>query len=254
MGSVYAVKYFVWSAVAMMAKTVAVASADQGGRRLAYGRGFPTPKEEFVRSTKLRFASLAILGVMALAFMPGVAAAAPDDFVDAQAKPGAVAALAAVCQTPVNGTNTAVQRKVVTSNDARFYTSTAWTDLECGTLQVSVPAGMRAGAVVKVDAEVLCTEQTDTTEWCLGRVLFGSTEGQPNAPEGDSFAWAQSTLDIGAWESAAFTRSLTLSCPEGATGGVCFFTIKAQVRNHAEGLLLRVDDSTVDADLTYYKP
>jgi len=113
---------------------------------------------------------------------------------------------------------------------------------------------MRAGVVVRVDAEVICTEQTATTQWCMGRVLFGASgvEGQPNAPEPDSFSWAHSTTDIGEWESNSFTRSHTLSCPD-THEGPCFFGVKVQVRNHADGLNFRVDDSTVDADLTYYK-
>lgn len=167
---------------------------------------------------------------------------------------GGVSAQAATCETPVNVTNALLQTKTVTSSTARFYTSTDWTNLECGQLTVSVPRDMRGGLVVRTDAELTCTGPTpDQTQWCLGRVLVNGVEGYPKATEADgSFAWAQSSPDAGAWESNSFTRSLTLRCPTSSTTNLpCMWNVQVQVRNHVDGLTFRVDDSTVEAQLTY---
>lgn len=168
---------------------------------------------------------------------------------------GGVSAQAAVCEVPVNVTNGSMQDKTVTSVTPRFYTSVAWTNLECGQLTVSVPRGMRGGVVVRTDAEVTCTGPTpDQTQWCLGRVLVnGVVVASPKTEEVDgSFAWAQSSPDVGAWESNSFTRSFTVRCPTSSTTNVpCTWNVQVQVRNHVDGLNFRVDDSTVEGQVTY---
>ena len=174
----------------------------------------------------------------------------------------AIAAAAPDCHF-FSATNGAVQRRVSTNNTPGFYTATAWTDLACGTFDVTVPRGKSALVVVKTDAEVTCTTGDDANDqWCQGRVLIGPNEGQPNAPEPDSFAWSNSQTDPNAWESNAFSRTEYLRCPRegnhdpqtGATAGnkPCTFPIKVQVKNHAADLNFRVDDATVDASLTYF--
>jgi hypothetical protein len=57
-------------------------------------------------------------------------------------------------------------------------------------------------------------------------------------------------VDVGAWESNAFTRSLQVRCPLTALPE-CSYRVQVQVRNHTQGLNFRVDDSTVEAQLTY---
>jgi hypothetical protein len=170
---------------------------------------------------------------------------------DPQVPSGFAAAAAATCEWPVNITNASLQTKTITSSTPRNYASTAWTNLDCGALTVTVPAGMRGGLVVRTDAELTCTGPAeDQTQWCLGRVLVGPSEMFPRELESDgSFAWAQSSPDIGAWESNSFTRSHTLVCPQGTAP--CSWTVQVQVRNHTEGLDFRVDGSTVEAQLTY---
>lgn len=168
--------------------------------------------------------------------------------------PSGLSTQAAVCEWPVNATNAALQTKVITSSTPRFYGSTLWTNLECAGLTVTVPPGMRGGLVVRTDAEVTCTGPTpDQTQWCLGRVLVSGVEAFPRELEIDgSFAWAQSSPDIGAWESNSFTRSITLSCPSSAPAP-CAWGVQVQVRNHVDGLNFRVDGSTVEAQVTYYR-
>jgi hypothetical protein len=133
------------------------------------------------------------------------------------------------------------------------FTSTTYTTLGCGSFGVTVPRGRRALVTVTVDAEVTCTgtDPAVASQWCLGRVVIGGVEGQPSAPEPDSFAWAQSSADAAAWESAAFQRSRLVVCPATYPATVCSFGVTAQVRNHAAGLAFRVDDLTVHADLLY---
>lgn len=202
---------------------------------------------------KLRILTMAGITAM-LVGVPAISMAASDAPKDPQV-PGGVSAAAAVCEWPVNATNAALQTKTVTSSTARVKTDTAWSDLECGSLTVTVPAGMRGGLVVHVDAEVTCTGPVaDTTEWCQGRVLVGNPglDAFPRELEVDgSFAWAHSSPDAGAWESNAFTRSMTLECPRNHEGP-CSWPVKVQVRNHADGLNFRVDGSTVEAQVTYY--
>lgn len=170
-------------------------------------------------------------------------------------KSDGLSAAAATCMFPVNSTNSALQTKTVTSRDPRYYTATSWTNLECGQLTVTVPRGRSAGLVVRTDAEVTCTElgSANRTEWCEGRVLVNGVGGEPAAQELDgSFAWAQSSLDAGAWESNSFTRSRTLRCPVVSTTVLpCAYSVNVQVKTHASGLNFRVDDSTVEAQLTY---
>jgi hypothetical protein len=146
--------------------------------------------------------------------------------------------------------NPYLQTRVVTTSDASTYTSTAWSNLACGTTRVTVPRGRHGLVVVKVDAEVTCTG--DDGQWCLGRVLVGGFEGQPTAPEPDSFSWANSEPNSAQWESNAFTRSRLLYCPSTITASYCYYPVVVQVRNHASGLLFRVDDSTVHAQVTYF--
>jgi hypothetical protein len=149
-----------------------------------------------------------------------------------------------------SATNGSLQTRVVTSSDPRLYLSTDWTDLDCGTLRVSVPRGRHGLVTVGVDAEVTCTGVAG--HWCLGQVLIGGAAGEPIAPEPDSFAWAHSDPDPALWESNAFTRTRVLTCPSNGTSTVCVWTVRVQVRNHMDGLVFRVDDSTVKAEVTYY--
>jgi hypothetical protein len=178
---------------------------------------------------------------------------------DAPAKQDAAAVAAANPDCHLfSATNSAGQRRVSTNNTPGFYTATSWTDLKCGTFNVTVPAGKSALVVVKTDAEVTCTTASAAdSQWCQGRVLINGAEGQPTAPEPDSFSWSNSQTDSSAWESNAFSRTAYLRCPSGAVGAVlaskvCTFPIKVQVKNHAAGLNFRVDDATVDASLTYF--
>lgn len=188
-----------------------------------------------------------------LVAVPAVSLAASGAPKDPQIPAGTVSAAAAVCEWPVNATNVMLQTKTITSSTPRYKGDTAWSDLECGALTVTVPQGMRGGLVVHVDAEVTCTGPSpDAFEWCLGRVLVGGLDAFPRELEIDgSFAWAQSSPDSGAWESNAFTRSMTLECPR-THEGPCSWPVKVQVRNHTDGLSFRVDGSTVEAQLTYY--
>ncbi len=214
----------------------------------------------------------AATAVIALVGVPMAAAAAGDDAgsvvqsevqtsvplkapsqADVQKSDG-LSAAAATCMFPVNATNSALQTKTVTSRDPRYYSATTWTDLECGQLTVTVPRGKSAGLVMRTDAEVTCTGSTpDTTQWCEGRVLVNGVGGEPAAQEVDgSFAWAQSSPDAGAWESNSFTRSRTLRCPVVSTTVLpCVYSVSVQVKAHTTGLNFRVDDSTLEAQLTY---
>jgi hypothetical protein len=94
-----------------------------------------------------------------------------------------------------------------------------------------------------VNAEVSC--QGPANQWCQGRVLIGGKEGEPNAPEPDSFAWATARSDINQWEANAFTRTLHVTCPRTAPRATCRIPIITQVRNHAAGMTIRVDDRTL---------
>jgi hypothetical protein len=162
-----------------------------------------------------------------------------------QAAPAAVPAC-----TGWLATNPYLQTRLVTTSDASTYTSTAYVPMACGTTAVSVPRGRRGLIVVGVDAEVTCTGPAG--QWCLGQVLIGGVVGQPSAPEPDSLAWAHSTPDAAAWEANTFTRTRFVACPSTAPAAGCSCQVQVQVRTHADGLLLRVDDSTVHAQVTYY--
>ena len=161
----------------------------------------------------------------------------------------ALPAAAPACWSAL-ATNPYLQTRVVTTSDASTYTSTAFSNLACGVTSVSVPRGRRGLVVVKVDAEVTCTGADG--QWCLGRVLVGGAEGQPAAPEPDSFSWANSEPNAAQWESNAFTRTRLLYCPSTTPAASCVYPVVVQVRNHATGLVLRVDDSTVHAQVTYF--
>ncbi len=202
------------------------------------------------RSLRILVMSGIAAAVVAVPTISGAALSAPKD---PQIPGGRVSAAAVACEWPVNATNSALQTRTVTSSEPRYKMDTAWSDLECGMLTVTVPRGMRGGLVVHVDAEVTCTGTSpDATEWCLGRVLVGGLDAFPRELEVDgSFAWAQSSTDGGAWESNAFTRSVTLECSPNHEGP-CSWPVKVQVRNHAPGLSFRIDGSTVEAQTTYY--
>ena len=151
-----------------------------------------------------------------------------------------------------SATNAAVQRRVYTNNTATNYTNTDWQNMQCGSFSVSVPRGKSALVVVKTDAEVSCTVATSDSQWCQGRVLIDNAEGMPNAPEPDSFSWANSQTDPSAWESNAFTRTAQVRCPADNKDALCTYMVRAQVKNHAPNMTFRVDDSTVDASVTYF--
>ncbi|HVQ44919.1 MAG TPA: hypothetical protein VMT30_08260 [Candidatus Saccharimonadia bacterium] len=152
-----------------------------------------------------------------------------------------------------SATNAAVQRRAYTNNTPTAYTTTDWVNLQCGSFTVTVPRGKSALAVVKVDGEVTCTNSAAANnQWCEGRVLINGAEGQPSAPEPDSFAWSNSQVDPNAWESNAFTRTAYLRCSPNTREAVCTYFVRAQVKNHASGLNFRLDDTTVDANLTYF--
>jgi len=194
-------------------------------------------------------AAFALAAVFALA-VPTLASAAPGR--DNQGASSAAVAAAPVC-AGFSATNAALQTRDLTTNTPEFFTSTGWTTLGCGSYAVTVPRGRVGLVVVKVDAEVTCTgsDPAVASQWCLGRVLIGGVEGQPSAPEPDSFAWAQSSPDSSAWESAAFTRARTMTCPSTHPATTCSYLVQAQVRNHAAGLNFRVDDTSVHTQVTY---
>jgi len=189
-------------------------------------------------------AAVVVAAVAALVFGVGAASAAPPK-PDAQAAPTAVTA--PVCAT-FAAANAAGQRRVVTNNSPGLYVNTAYAPMDCGTTTIRLPYARRALFVTRVDAEVTCTGLAG--QWCLGRVLYRGVEGQPNAPEPDSFAWAKSNPDAADWESNSFTRTGVVGPCSLLTG--CAVVVQVQVRNHAAGLLFRVDDSTVDVDVTYF--
>lgn len=193
-------------------------------------------------------AVLAAAGVAAAALAltaSGPAAAGP-----AGPQTSGVAPAAATCKT-FTATNAAVQTRVVTTSDATLYANTpAWADMACGTTAVTAPRGRAVLAVVQVDAEVTCTGPDG--RWCQGRALIGNAEGEPAAPEPDSFSWANSESNAAQWEANGFTRTRDLACPAKFPLPVCTWPVRVQVRTHAPGLLLRVDDSTVHASGTYH--
>ncbi|HSX02058.1 MAG TPA: hypothetical protein VLI05_01955 [Candidatus Saccharimonadia bacterium] len=206
---------------------------------------------KFVLSKKL-----AIIGGAAAALLIAGAPALADSLTrsaqDTATQVAARAAAASDCHF-FSATNSSVQRRVLTNNTPFVNTSTNWTDVACGSTSVTVPRGRSALAVVKVDAEVTCTTTNAAdSQWCQGRVLINGLEGQPTAPEPDSFAWSNSQVDPNAWESNAFSRTAYLSCPANSNTTVCTFPVKVQVRNHGTGLTNRVDDATYDMSLTYF--
>lgn len=205
---------------------------------------------QIVRATQGRLAVLTVLTATAAIAVPAVAmgTATPHSRQDTLTLTRPAAA-APACTSFAAG-NAAEQTRVVTNNTAGFYTSTAWTNLACGSTVVTVPRGRRALLVVHVDAEVLCTGADG--QWCQGRVLIAGVEGQPSAPEPDSFSWANSELNANQWESNAFTRTRLLGCPARYPRASCTFTVVTQVRNHAADLNFRVDDSTVHAHATFF--
>jgi hypothetical protein len=150
-----------------------------------------------------------------------------------------------------SATNAALQTRVVTSSDARVSTSTNWTTLPCGSTTVTIARGRNALVTATVDAEVVCTGAAG--QWCSGRVLIDGDEGQPTAPEPDSFAWASSQPSATGWQAAAFTRTRLLRCPAlPSVTAACGYDVVTQVRNHTTGLSFRVDDSTVRMQATYF--
>lgn len=152
------------------------------------------------------------------------------------------AAVAPVCQSRavVNRYAYAVTR---TTADPVTYTSTAWTNLGCGSTAVTVPRGRRALIVATVAAEVECTGAAG--QWCLGRVLIGGVDAAPVAAEPSSLAWSHSDPSGTVWESNAFIRSRLVSCPSTSAATRCTYPVVTQVRNHAAGLNNWVDDLTV---------
>jgi hypothetical protein len=196
--------------------------------------------------------TLALAAVIAVA-VPTLAVAASSGGSQGTAPAATAVAAAPVCTGGLSATNGALQTRVLTTNTPQFFTGTGYVNLGCGAFGVTVPRGRAGLIVVKVDAEVTCTGSGPAvdSQWCLGRVLIGGVEGQPSAPEPDSFAWAQSSPDSAAWESAAFTRTRIVRCPSTNPATVCSYTVAAQVRNHAAGLSFRVDDLTVHAQVTY---
>jgi hypothetical protein len=141
------------------------------------------------------------------------------------------------------------QTRVVTDDFARFSKSTDWTTLPCGSTTIKVPRGHTALVVAHVDAEVSCQGPAD--QWCQGRVLIGGLEGEPNAPEPDSFAWATARSDINQWEANAFTRTALVRCPRTAPRPNCSVPVITQVRNHASGMTMRVDDRTLHVQVNF---
>jgi hypothetical protein len=193
-------------------------------------------------------ATLAAAGVAAAALAltaSGPAAAGPAGPQSTGAAP-ALATCAAF-----TATNPAVQTRVVTTSDATLYTNTpAWADMACGATAVTAPRGRAVLAVAQVDAEVTCTGPDG--QWCQARVLIGNAPGEPQAPEPDSFSWANSEPNAAQWEANTLTRTRDLACPRTWPLPVCTWPVRVQVRTHAPGLLLRVDDSTVHVAGTYH--
>jgi hypothetical protein len=194
------------------------------------------------RTKRLVALLLGILATVSLLAIGGSASVAAPS-------PQAAPLVVPVCTTRA-ATNPYLSTKTVSTNDASFYTSTAWTNLACGAVLVTIPRGRRAVVVVHVDAEVLCTGADG--QWCQGRAIFAGVEGQPNAPEPDSFAWANSEPNPAQWEANTFTRTWFITCVANGTTTPCGTNVIVQVRNHTTGLTFRVDDSTVHAQATYF--
>jgi hypothetical protein len=199
------------------------------------------------KSTKMKIVAAAFVATAGAVVIPAASATGSTTPGSVQDK-GPVAD--ATCTNFV-ATNSALQKKVVSNIDAGLYSNTGtWQNMDCGSTTVNVPRGQRALVVAKVDAEVSC--QGPNFEWCLGRVLINGVPGRPNSTEADgSFAWATARPDLNQWESNAFSRTWTVSCPSTATTATCSFPVVTQVMNHTSGMWFRVDDSTLDVQTTY---
>jgi hypothetical protein len=141
------------------------------------------------------------------------------------------------------------QTRVVTDDFARINSSTLFTTLPCGSTTVSIPRGRTALIVAHVDAEVSC--KGPVNQWCIGRVLIGGVEGEPNAPEPDSFAWATARADLEQWEANGFTRTRRVSCSRASRPPACAVSVVTQVRNHASGMTMRIDDRTLHVQANF---
>jgi hypothetical protein len=197
------------------------------------------------RRCKLAAAVVALMLAVGL-FTVGQGEASPRDTTSQGA---ATAAPAGTCLAYL-ATNAALQTRVITNNAPGVYSLTSWQTLTCGATSISVPRGKRGLVVVEVDAELTCTGADG--QWCLGRALIAGLEGQPNAPEPDSFSWANSEPNPAQWEANTFTRTAILSCPATFPAARCVYPVVVQVRNHAAGLSFRVDDATIQAQVTYF--
>jgi hypothetical protein len=190
---------------------------------------------------------------LALFLVPASAPAAPAG----PSGQGAAVAVAApvrpaVAAAPVNDcvgfAASSPQTRVVTDDFARTVASTLFTTLPCGTTSVSIPRGRTALIVAHVDAEVSC--RGPVNQWCIGRVLIGGVEGEPNAPEPDSFAWATARADLDQWEANGFTRTRRFTCSR-LSRTTCVVSVITQVRNHASGMTMRIDDRTLHVQANF---
>lgn len=186
--------------------------------------------------TKLRTMALVMVSLF-------VVVAAPAAFVSAnQTNPQAnmqdqrktFAALAAEpndqrCFRHSAGNASGYDISVGTSNYG-YYSGTAWQDITCTQTSFNLKNGEQAVVVADFNAESDCQGSVPTNgQWCQARALLNGAEGQPTAPEPDSFTFDNVAGDLYNWEANSMQRSWQIRC---ATTTGCKYKFSVQTRMH----------------------
>lgn len=111
-----------------------------------------------------------------------------------------------------------------------YYSGTTWQDVNCTQTSFNLKNGEHAVVVADFNAESDCQGSVPTNgQWCQTRALLNSAEGQPTAPEPDSFTFDNVAGDLYNWEANSMQRSWDIRCAN--TAG-CKYKFVVQTRMH----------------------
>lgn len=154
-----------------------------------------------------------------------------------------------------------VQKRQVSSQSDRQYSSSGWTPVACGSpnefsgslpllmLDGKLLPGQSGTVTVSSEANLICMgNSSDPTDFCEARVLLNGTDMNPDQ---DHFHWAPVSGSSN-WGNYSFSRSKTIDCPltlENILSLGCEIgPVQLQIRNSG-GTTLYMDSLNIDAYL-----
>jgi hypothetical protein len=194
---------------------------------------------------KLKATAISVVAALALVLAPASFAAADqlNGQYGSNAKlddKGLLIAAEPTCSR-LSAANASAQEIFLSTGNPKTYSGTAWQDVTCTATTFKLKYGQRALISSTFNAEADCNGVNG--QWCKTRALLSGAEGQPLAPEGDSFAFDSAAPGASAvggtanWQAHSMNRAWERTCWT-TTGCTYRFVVQTQMRDATSNMWL----------------